>query len=107
MDKLVRFAEILKIVPLVIGAISQVERLFHRDPAKSPAEQNKDRQDAAVEMVEDLAPLVTTLVPRVVFNVPEVQAALRTAIDAIVALHNAIRKALAAVTVTPTGEGTP
>lgn len=96
MDKI---GGILKIISLVVPVIGQIERLFRKDPAQPPAEQNKARQDAAVEMVEDLAPLVTTLVPTVVFNVPKVQVALRAAIDAIVALHNAIRDALAAVAV--------
>lgn len=94
MDKLTSF---LKVASLLVTAVGTIERIFRTDPAASPGENNRARQDAAVEMVADVAPLVQTLIPKAVIHVPAVQAALRQAIDAIVALHNAIRAALDAI----------
>lgn len=74
---------VLRIVPLVVTAIGAVERVV--------SAKGKAKQDAAVALVTDLAPLVETTIPQVVINVPQVQDALREVIDAIVALNNVVR----------------
>lgn len=98
-----KLTDILKVVSLVVPAINAVERLFRKPSGSLPAENNQARQDAAVQFVGDVAPLVQSLVPAAVIDVPKVQNALRKAIDAVVELHNAIREAVDGVTV---GSGT-
>lgn len=79
------------LIPLIVSSVKMVEKLFRKDPAKTPEENNKERQDAAVESVGDLLPLLEGAIERDVVDDALVQTALRKAIDAIVALHNVVR----------------
>jgi len=94
------------LVPLIVSSIKMVERLFTKAPGKTQEEYNRERQDAAVEGVADLLPLIEGAVDRDVVDDQLVQSALRKAIDAIVALFNVVRdvkakRAAAAAPVVP------
>lgn len=94
------FTSVLRLVPLIVTAVTAVERLV--------SAKGQVKQDAAVALVADLASLVESSVPSVVINVPQVQDAIRKTIDAIIALNHAVTAALAVVrtplvpTTTPT-----
>lgn len=79
------------LVPLIVTSIKLVDKMWHKDPAKTQEENNKERQDAAVESVTDLLPLLEGAIDRDVVDDELVQGALRKAIDAIVALFNVVR----------------
>lgn len=85
------FLAALKVVPLIVAAVKSVETLFKKDPAKPPAEQNKERQDAAVEMTGDLLPLVEGWIGRDAFEDEGVKRVVRKLIDVIVELGNAVK----------------
>lgn len=74
----------LRLVPLIFAAVSAVEKL-------AGARKGKDKQDAAVALVGDLLPIVEGAIGRDVVDDAQVQDAMRTTIDAIVALLNATR----------------
>lgn len=76
-------AAAFKIIPLVISAVRTIE-------AVSTAK-GKQKQDAAVDMVGDLIPLVESTISREVANEDEVKDAIRKVIDAVVALLNVVR----------------
>jgi len=102
----------LQLVPLVVAAVNAVEKLFHKNPAATPSENNQRRQDAAVDMVGDLLPLIEGAIDKDVVDDDLVQAALRKEIDATVALFNVVRdvKAKRAAALTgsaPSVGGTP
>lgn len=73
-----------KLVPVVVAAITAVERLM-------TAGKGKEKQDAAVEIVGDLIPLVEASINNDLLNDDDVQDAIRKIIDAVVALQNVIR----------------
>jgi len=74
----------IKIVPIIWQAVITVERLI-KD------RKGKDKQDEAVRMTGELLALIEGVVGRDLLNDANVQAAVRNAIDAIVALQNTIR----------------
>lgn len=74
----------IKLVPLVLTAVDTVERL-------TTAKKGRDKQDAAVDLVGQLVPMVEATIDREVVNEASVQDALRKVIDAIVALLNVVR----------------
>jgi hypothetical protein len=72
---------IVRLIPLVIAAVNSVERLV-------TTKRGKDKQDAAVDMVRDLLPLVEGVIGKDVFDDPSMQDAVRKLIDAAVAVEN-------------------
>lgn len=83
------FVTIVKIVPLIVAAVQAVESLLTN-------KHGKDKQDAALNMVKSLLPLIEEFVGKDLLDDAQVQVAVRSAIDAIVALQNtveAVRKA--------------
>ena len=74
----------IRIVPIIWQAVMTVERLI-KD------RKGKDKQDEAVRMRGELLALIEGAVGRDLLNDASVQAAVRNAIDAIVALQNTIR----------------
>jgi len=74
----------IRIVPIIWQAVMTVERLI-KD------RKGKDKQDEAVRMTGELLALIEGAVGRDLLNDASVQAAVRNAIDAIVALQNTIR----------------
>lgn len=91
MGKLDLFKTILQLVPLVITSIKAVERLIVRSPEQSQDEFNRERQDAAVDLVGDLVPLIEGYIAKDVIDDELVQAALRKVIDTIISLSNVVR----------------
>lgn len=82
--------EAIALVPLIVMAVKSVEKLFHKDPTKTPVQNNKDRQDSAVELVGEYLPIMEAWIDRDVVNEALVQSALRKVIDALVALFNVV-----------------
>lgn len=78
------FGGALKLLPLVIQAVGAVERL-------ATGAKGKAKEDAAVDLVRDFLPLLEGAINRDVVDDAQVQAALRSAIQAIVALANVAR----------------
>lgn len=74
----------LKLFPLIVTAVKAVEKL-------GDAKKGKEKQDAAVDMVGDLIPLIEGAIDRDVVNEADVQRVLRKAIDVIVELQNVVR----------------
>lgn len=77
----------LKLVPLIITAVTAVEKLTSK--------KGKEKQDAAVDLVGQLVPLIEASIEREVVDEAEVQHAIRKVIDAVVALLNVSRDVLA------------
>ena len=77
------FTSIARLIPLVVVAVQSIER-FCTD------RKGKDKQDAAIDMVRTLIPVLEGYVGRDVLDDQHVERLLRAAIDAIVALQNAI-----------------
>jgi hypothetical protein len=80
---------VIKVAPLVMAAVHAVERVVI-------GAKGKDKQEAAVEIVRTLIASTETIAGRDLLNDAAVEAALRAAIDAVVALENAIANAKAA-----------
>ena len=74
----------MKLIPLIITAVSAVERI-------GGAKKGKEKQDEAIALVGDLVPLIESSIGRNVVNEAEVQSAIRKVIDAVVALQNVAR----------------
>jgi len=72
-----------KLIPLVLTAVEAVERFAGK--------KGKEKQDAAVDLVGRLVPLIEDQIDKEVVDEAEVQDALRKVIDAVVALMNVIR----------------
>jgi len=72
-----------KLVPLILAAVNAVERLV-------VTKNGKDKQNAAIDMVGDLMPLIESSIGREIVNESSVQDAMRKVIDAVVALQNVI-----------------
>jgi len=88
------FVQIVKLVPLIVTAVKAVESL-------TTGKKGKEKQEAAVDMVRDLLPLIEGYVGADVFDDAQVQAAVREAIDAVVALQNTVEAVKKAKTKTP------
>lgn len=73
-----------KLLPVIISAVGTVEKI-------AVGIKGKDKQDAAVEIVRDVLPLVEASAGRDLVNDGAVQEAIRKVIDAQVALQNVIR----------------
>jgi len=73
----------LRLLPLIITAIQQVERLV-------TAATGKDKQEAAVNLVRDVLPLIEGAMDADLIDDEKVNKAVRKVIDAVVALQNAI-----------------
>lgn len=82
----------LKLMPLVVGAVEAVEKLF-------TSEKGKAKQDAAVTMVMAWLGVAEGAAGRDLLKDPEVDKAVRAAIDSIVAAQNAIAAAKVAVNI--------
>ena len=78
----------LKLIPLIITAVSAVERL-------TTAKKGKEKQDEAIALIGDLVPLIEASIGRDVVNEAEVQGAIRKVIDAVVVLQNCVRDVVA------------
>lgn len=78
----------LKLFPLIVSAVSAVEKF-------GDAKKGKEKQDAAIDLVGDLAPILEAGVGRDVINEADVQSAIRKVIDAVVALQNVVRDVVA------------
>lgn len=74
----------LKIVPVIVGAVKAVESLLS-------ATKGKAKQDAAVDLVTELVPIVEASIGRDVVDDAAVQDAIRKVIDAVVSLMNVVR----------------
>ena len=74
----------LKLLPLVFAAITAVEKF-------STGRSGKDKQDAAVELVGDLVPVLEAGIGKDIVNDGDVQDAIRKVIDAVVAFQNVVR----------------
>jgi hypothetical protein len=72
----------LKVLPLIIEAITWVERFSTR--------KGRAKQDAAVQLVRSLLGLTEEAAKRNLLDDDQVEAATRTVIDAVVALQNLI-----------------
>ena len=72
----------LKLLPMIVEAISWVERFI--------TQKGQYKQDAAVYMVKSILGVVETGVARDLLDDDEVEAATRKCIDAIVSLQNLI-----------------
>ena len=103
------FLNILRVVPLVVTAVKSVERLFKKDPTLPPEASNAARQDAAIEMVGDLIPILEAGLSRDVIDDVEAKAATRTLITAIVTWANILKGVTARLkgSSTSPGGGTP
>ena len=77
------FTNILKLVPVIVAAVQAVETLLTN-------KKGKEKQDAAVDMVRTLLPLVEGYVGQDLLDDAQVQLAVRAAIDAVVALQNTV-----------------
>ena len=71
-----------KVLPYVIGAVNAAEKFVKGS--------GKEKQDAAVSMVETFVAAAEGVAGRDLLNDAAVQDALRNAIDAVVALQNTI-----------------
>ena len=71
---------VLKLIPLILAAVQAVERMSSK--------KGKEKQDEAVHLVGDLVPLIEASVGRDIVDDEKVQIAIRTVIDAVVALQN-------------------
>lgn len=76
----------LRFVPFIVEAINAVERLFS-------SRKGKEKQDAAMELVESMVLIYELGAEADVFDNKKVQSAARHAIDAVVAFQNAVRDA--------------
>lgn len=73
----------LKLVPLILTAVTAVERLTSK--------KGQEKQDAAIDLVGQLVPMIEASIDREVVNEASVQVAMRKVIEAIVALLNVVR----------------
>lgn len=80
------FQNVVKMIPLIVTAVTAVETLV--TDKKGTA-----KQDAAVDMVRMLLPLIESAIGKDEFDDPQVQTAVRSAIDAIVALEKTVTAA--------------
>ena len=80
----------LKFLPLIVSAVTQVERLVVR--LRSPAK-GREKQDAAVDLVRVLLETPESIAERDLLDNAEVDTAARAVIDAVVALQNIVRTA--------------
>lgn len=83
------FIQVVKLFPLIVAAVQSVESLLSDKKGKA-------KQDAAVDMVGTLLPLVESYVGKDLLKDGEVQKAVRAAIDAVVALQNVVAAVRAA-----------
>lgn len=72
---------VMKLVPLIVSAVQAVEGLVTDKKGKA-------KQDAAVDMVRSLMPLIEGYVGRDLLDDTAVAAAVRSTIDAVVHLQN-------------------
>ena len=77
---------VVRIGPLVVAAVHAVERVVK-------AAHGKDKQDAAVDLVGTMLTAAEGIASRDLLNDAKVQEALRHAINALVALENAVAAA--------------
>ena len=73
----------LKLAPLIIGAVHAVERLL-------TSKHGKDKQDAAVDMIDAMLAAIEGSAGRDLLDDAAVQVAVRAVIDATVKLQNII-----------------
>lgn len=85
-----------RVAPLVVGAVHAVERIVK-------GAKGKEKQDAAVDFLMTVLAGVETGLSKDLLNDAKVQAAIRSAIDAIVSVENVIasKRAAAAQAATP------
>lgn len=76
---------VFRVIPYIVAAVAGVERILTGAPGKQ-------KQDAAVELVGTMLEAIEGIVRKDLLENDEVQKALRAAIDAVVALQNAIAK---------------
>lgn len=79
----INFENVFKMVPLIITAVTAVEKLV--TDKKGDA-----KKEAAVDMVRTLLPLIEGTIGKDLLDDTQVQTAVRNAIDAIVALENTV-----------------
>lgn len=77
------FEGAVKLLPVIIQAISTVEKL-------AGGKKGKDKEDLAVDLVGDLLPLTEAAIGRDLLNDAEVQAAVRELMRAAVATMNVV-----------------
>lgn len=77
------FQNVVKMIPLIITAVTAVEKLV-------TDKKGKEKQDAAVDMVRTLLPLIEGTIGKDLLDDVQVQTAVRSAIDAIVALEKTV-----------------
>jgi hypothetical protein len=78
----------LKLIPLIVSAITAVEKLVEK--------KGQAKQDAAVDLVTQLVPLIEASIDRDVVDDAAVQQGLRDTITATVSLMNIVRDVQAA-----------
>lgn len=78
----------LKLVPLIVAAVGAVEKL-------ATGLKGKQKQDAAVELIAELVPIIEAGIDRDVVDDAAVQDAVRKVIDAVVSLQNVTKDVLA------------
>jgi hypothetical protein len=76
------FATAIKLVPVIVAVVTAVERII--------SAKGKEKQDAAVTLLETFEPLLAGVLPPGALSDPRVAEAVRKAIDAVVALQNAV-----------------
>jgi glutamate racemase len=78
----------LKLIPLILTAITAVEKVVDK--------KGKAKEDAAIDLVGQLVPLIEASVDRDVVDDAAVQQAMRDTISATVSLMNIVRDVQAA-----------
>lgn len=81
----------LKLVPLIVGAVQAVESIYKKDPSKPKEQQNKERQDAAVDAIGAMITTLEVSFQKELMDEKEFQILLRKMIDDYIAIQNFIR----------------
>jgi hypothetical protein len=76
------FAVAVKLIPVIVAVVTAVEKLV--------AAKGKEKQEAAVSLLVTFEPLLAGVLPQGALADPRVAEATRKAIDAVVALQNAV-----------------
>mgnify|MGYP001562056431 CR=1 FL=1 len=90
-----------RIVPLIVGAITAVEKLFEKRDGESKAEKSRRKQEAAVETVGAMLAALEAGLAKDLLDDADVRAAVRSVIDAYVKLQNVIAQVRTAPDPTP------
>lgn len=81
----------LRLVPLVVGAVQAVESIYKKDPNKPKDQQNKERQDAAVDAIGAMIATIEATTAKEIMDEEGFKVLLRRMIDDYIAVQNFIR----------------